>query len=162
MAAVIQDHRQHLWANVPWSVFYFWVVPHLVTFHLADFIQFQVYNALHPISLIEFSVHLGLYDSEFTWTLNYEELLIYRPPGDFLEEAWWRLSTALVYDPHLTKATNLRSLALRYIHYILSHSLTGWGNSAGVVSYRNIDFLLSMVDGFHLSLLYELEVSIVH
>lgn len=114
------------------------------------------------MSLIEFLVHLGLYDSELTQTPAYDELLISRPPGDSVKKAWSQLSTVAIYDPNWTKATTLRSLLLRYIHYFLSHSLTGCGNSNEVVSCHNFDFLLSIVDGFHLYLGYEVAVSITH
>lgn len=72
------------------------------------------------------------------------------------------MSTAPVYDSHRTKATTLRSLALWYIHCILSHTLTECGDSTGVVSYRDFDFLLSIVDEFHLHISYEVAISIAH
>lgn len=49
---------------------------------------------------------------------------------------------------------------MRYIHFLLSHTLTGRGDSTSVVSLRDFDFLLSMVDCFHMHLGYEVVVSI--
>lgn len=79
-----------------------------------------------------------------------------------MEDDWWRLSTTPTYDPHRIKGTILRSSALKYIHFILSHTLTRRRDSAGVISHRDFNFLLSMIDGFHLHLGYEVVVSISH
>lgn len=99
---------------------------------------------------------------EFTRTPEYDALLISRPTGEYLEDAWRQLSTTPAYNPNLTKATTLLTPALQYIHFVLNHTLTGRGDSAGVVSHRDFDFLLSMVDGFHLYLDYEVAISISH
>lgn len=45
---------------------------------------------------------------------------------------------------------------------MLSDTLTGCGDSTGVVSHRDFDFLRSIVDGFHLHLGYEAAVYIAH
>lgn len=52
-----------------------------IAFHHVDFIQFQVSFALHRINLTEFSIHLGLYDEEFTCTPAYDTLLTSRSVG---------------------------------------------------------------------------------
>lgn len=126
-----------------------------VSFHHANTIQFQVFGTLHQMSLIEFSIRLGIYDAEFTQTLVYDSLLISRSIRESQEFAQWRLSTDPTYDPRLSKATTLRSHALRYIHIILSQTLTGHGDSTSIVSFlalRYINFLLSILYGFQLHL----------
>lgn len=54
------------------------------------------------------------------------------------------------------------SRVLLCIHYMLSYTLLGRGDSIGVVSGRDFDFLLSMVDGFHLHLEYQVVISIAY
>lgn len=132
----------------------------IVAFNQADFIQFQAFSTMHKMSLTDFSVGLELYDAEFTRTLAYDTLLISRPGGESLEDVWRCLSTAPTYDPRRTKAATLWSPALRYTHFILSHTLTGQGDSIGVVSRRDFNFLMSMVDWFDLHLGYEVTLSI--
>lgn len=56
----------------------------------------------------------------------------------------------------------LRSPALQHIHYMFSYTLSGCDDSTRIVSHRDFDFLLSMVDGFYLYLCYEVVVSISH
>lgn len=85
------------------------------------------------MSLIEFSIQLGLYDVEFTRTPVYDSLLISRPIRVCQEDAWRRLNTNPTYDPRQSKASTLHSLALRYIYFMLSHTLTFQGDSTGVV-----------------------------
>lgn len=86
--------------------------------------------------------------------------MISRPAEGSLEDAWRWLNTSPTYDPRQTKATTLRTLTLQYIHFVLSHTLTGHGDSTGVINHHNFDFLLSMMDGFYLHLSYEVVVSI--
>lgn len=45
---------------------------------------------------------------------------------------------------------------------MLRHSLAGHGASTTIISRRDFDFLLSMLNVFHLHLRYEVEVSIAH
>lgn len=92
------------------------------------------------MNLMKFSVSLGLYD-EFTHTPVYDTLLIKHPFRKSHESC--------------SKATSLRSQALRYIHHFLNHSLTERGDSTGVVSWRDFDNLLSIIDGFNPHLGYE-------
>lgn len=114
------------------------------------------------MSLTEFSIHLGLYDADFTHTIAYDALLTARPVGEPLSDAWRWLSSAPIYDPRRTKAIAFSSPALCSLHFLLSHTLTSHGDSTGVVNLHDLDFLLSMVDDFHLHLGYEVVVSISH
>jgi len=127
----------------------------VIAFHQNDFIQFQAFGAMHKMSLTEFSIHLGLYNADFTRTPEYDALLTSRPPGESMVAAWRRIGKTKEYDPRQTKATSLVSPAVRYMHYMLSHTITGRGDSTGVVSLRELDMLMSMVDGFHLHLGFE-------
>lgn len=117
---------------------------------------------MHQMSLTQFSVHLGLYDEPFTRTPEYNALLIERPIGESIESCWHHLSTFHGYDPRREKATSLYSSTLRYIHHLLSHSLTGWGDSSRVVSQRDFSFLLSMVDRSHLHLGHKIILVFYH
>lgn len=71
----------------------------IVEFYQVDFIKFQTFDAVHRMSLTNFSVQLGLYDVEFTQTLAYNALLISRPIAQSQEVTWRRLSTDLVCAP---------------------------------------------------------------
>lgn len=133
-----------------------------MSFHRVDTIQFQVFSTLHRISLIEFSIRLKLYDAEFTQTPVYDSLLISQLTWEPLDDAWRRLSTDLTYDPHRSKDTTLYSLSIRYIYFLLSHTLIGYNESTGVISWRDFEFLLSMLDRFELHLGYKVTVSIVY
>lgn len=117
---------------------------------------------MHRMSLTDFCIQLGLYDAEFTRTPTYDALQISRLGGESLEDAWRQLSTNPTYDPCRTKATTLRSPTLKYIHFILSHTLTRRNDSIGVISCGDFNFLLNMIDGFYLHLGYEVAVSILH
>lgn len=114
------------------------------------------------MSQTKFSIRLGLYDAEFNRTPVNDSLLIARLGGESQEEAWQRLSTDHTYDPCRSKATSFRSLALMYIYFLLSHTVTGRRDSTGVISQCDFDCLLSMANGFHMPLRYEVAVSIAH
>lgn len=105
-----------------------------VAFYCVDFIQFYTFSVMHMMSLINFSIRLGLYDAEVTQTPAYDALFISRLTRESQEDAWKKLSINPAYDPHWSKATILQSPALRYIHFILSHTLIGSGDSIGIVS----------------------------
>lgn len=64
-----------------------------------------------------------------------------------------------MYEPRYSKATNLYSPALSYIH-LLSDTLTVYEDSTGVVSWMDFNNLLSMVNGFHLHLGYEVTLAL--
>lgn len=119
-----------------------------ISFHGSDLIQFQVYGKLWWMSLTDFFNRLWLYDAEFTRTPAYDSLLISKPIGESQEDTWRRLNTDPAYGLCQSKASTLHSPALRYIHCMVSHTLIGQGESARVVSQRDFDFLLSMLDGF--------------
>lgn len=112
-------------------------------------VQFQAFGMMHRMSLTDFCIQLGLYDAEFTRTPTYDALQISRLGGESLEDAWRQLSTNPTYDPCRTKATTLRSPTLKYIHFILSHTLTRRNDSIGVISCGDFNFLLNMIDGFY-------------
>lgn len=133
-----------------------------MSFDGIDAIQFQVFSTLHRMSLTEFSFWLGHYNVEFTRTPAYDSLMISRSSGESQEDAWQRLSTNPVYDPRKSKTMTLRSPALRYIHFILNHTLTGHGDSTGIVSRHDFDILLSILDRFQLYLGYEVAIFIAH
>lgn len=97
------------------------------------------------MSLTDLFVQLGLYEAEIARTPEYDALVISKPAGESLEDALRQLNTAPAYDPRRIKATTLRTLALRYIHFVLNHTLIGRGNNAEVVNDSDFDFLLSMI-----------------
>lgn len=117
---------------------------------------------MHHMSLTEFSFKLGLYDEALARTPEYEALLIELLAEESLESCWHHLGTTSGYDLCRLKATSLWSPALRYIHYLLSHSLTGRGNSIVLVNRRNFNCLLSIINGFHWHLGYEISLAIHH
>lgn len=117
---------------------------------------------MHRMSLTDLSIRVGLYNAEFTRTSEYDALSISPSAGEPLEDTWKWLSIAPIYDPRRTKATTLRTPALCYLYFVLIHTLTGRGDNSGVVSYYDFDFLLSMMDGFHLHFGYEVAIYISH
>lgn len=134
----------------------------IVSYHLIDTVQFQVFGALQRMNLIEFSIRMGIYDAEFIRTPTYDALLVVRPGEESQEDCWQWLSMDSRYDPQRSKATSLRSPVLRFIHSLLSHTLTGHGYSIIVVNQRDFKFLLSFVGSFHLHLRQEPVLSIYH
>lgn len=72
---------------------------------------------MYRMILTEFLVHLGFYNEAFTRTPEYDALLIECLAKESLESCWCYLSITSGYN-------SLWSLALRYIHHLLGHSLT--------------------------------------
>lgn len=98
---------------------------------------------MYKMCLTYFSVRLGFYEAEFLQTPTYIDLFISRPTSE-------------------SQAMTLRSPALWYIHFVLSHTLTSHGDSTGIINRRDFDFLLCMLDRFYLHLGYDVVVSIAH
>lgn len=44
----------------------------MISFHKTNTIHLQVFRIIHSMRLMEFLVHLGLYDDAFTLTLEYD------------------------------------------------------------------------------------------
>lgn len=83
-----------------------------VGFYRVDTIQFCVFGTLYLMSLTKFFIRLGLYDAEFIRTPAYVSLLISRPSGESLKDAWHKLTNYPTYEQRQSKATSLQSHAL--------------------------------------------------
>lgn len=95
---------------------------------------------------MEFSLFLGLYDSEFTMTWAYDQLLIDYPLGEMAAEVWNHSFSVKNYEPGLTKASCIVSPALCYIHAVMVQSFAGRANSQGVVERHELLYLYSMTE----------------
>ncbi|KAK5839884.1 hypothetical protein PVK06_008735 [Gossypium arboreum] len=76
---------------------------------------------------------------------------------------YWRalVPDSATYDPSHSKASAL-SPSLRYLHAILAHTLTGRGESTGVVNTHDAYFLWSMVNGHVSDLAYFITLTICY
>ncbi|XP_039118260.1 uncharacterized protein LOC120254177 [Dioscorea cayenensis subsp. rotundata] len=125
-------------------------------------IQFRAYGVQYQMSVTEFSIALGLYELEFTRTFEYSNLFLELPVHITPSEYWRKVSRETVYNPARSKAAQLRDPAVRVVHALLSRSLSGLGESSGVVSTRDILFLWSMVEGVPIHLGYAVAYLIWH
>lgn len=102
-------------------------------FDRAGSIRFQLFREQWVISYIEFSLLLGLYDMDYTSTLQYKELLIDFLSGVTAKGMWQHLSRGWSYELGLTKGSFLTCLTLRYFHAIMACSFINRAKSTGVV-----------------------------
>ncbi|PPS01177.1 hypothetical protein GOBAR_AA19486 [Gossypium barbadense] len=95
-------------------------------------IQFRFGGLVRQLSVPEFGVALGLYTENFMEADNFPHL--HRHIHYALFSCWAALiPTTSIYDPSRSKASAL-SPALRYLHALLAHTLTGRRESTGVTS----------------------------
>lgn len=93
-----------------------------------------------------FALLLGMYDTDFTTTSQYEQLLIDFPPGITPKGLWQHLSRGRNYKPGLTKASFLSRLALMHIHVVKARSFAGQADSTGVVGWHELLFCYSLTE----------------
>lgn len=88
---------------------------------------------------------MGLYDKDFTATNEYQNLRSFQPLGDPRIHSWRRISNGGgFYKPQISKVSFLKSLALRFVHALLSGTISRKGDSTGVIGWHDFDYLLSM------------------
>lgn len=86
------------------------------------------------MTMTQFSILLGLYDKDYIHTEEYAQLPIDYPPSLTQGHAFRVMCGDRQYDPRHSKATSLTHPSYRYIHVILSRSVTGHDDSTGVLS----------------------------
>jgi len=97
------------------------------------------------MSVTQFSVRLGLYEEAFTQTEDYEQLPTDYPGSLTPQRVYRALCGGREYKPGISKASCLTHTAHRYVHAILSRSVSGRGDSTGVLSRHELLYLHSMV-----------------
>lgn len=70
----------------------------LIGFSQPQAIQFQIFAEPRHLSYTDFSLLLGIYDTNFTVTEQYKELAINFPPGTIAEVVWLCLNKRRSYE----------------------------------------------------------------
>ncbi|KAK5839882.1 hypothetical protein PVK06_008730 [Gossypium arboreum] len=111
-------------------------------------------------SVLEFGAVLGLYTEEFKEENELHALTchIHFSPS----KRWHTLVPGVAsYNPSRSKASVLPP-SLRYLHAILSHTITGRRESTGVVKTHDAYFLWCMSHGHVIDLAYFITLTIQH
>ncbi|KAK5772699.1 hypothetical protein PVK06_048993 [Gossypium arboreum] len=123
-------------------------------------VQFRLGGLVRQLSFPEFGVALGLYTEEFMDDDDFDSLYhrIHYSPSN----CWKALAPALAtYDPSRSKASTFAP-SLRYLHAILTHTLTGRRESTGVVNTHDAYFLWSIEHGYVFDFAYFIALTIRH
>lgn len=105
----------------------------MTNFVRAGFIRFQLFRVQRAMNYTKLALLMGLYDSAFTITRVYDQVLVEYPQGEMAAGVWRHLCSRRNYEQSLIKASCIINLALRYIHAVIARSFTGRENSQGVV-----------------------------
>ncbi|PPS20318.1 hypothetical protein GOBAR_AA00252 [Gossypium barbadense] len=134
---------------------------HVINTHdEADTITFQFGGLVRHMSIPEFGIAWGIYTDEFIGADNF--LRLHRHIHHSPSYCWTDLTASQIcYDVICSKATSL-SLALRYIHALLAHMLTGRRESTGVINTIDAYYLWSMVTGHIFDLAYFIALAFRH
>ena len=117
---------------------------HSVTFDKPNTIQFRIGDHHFQLSLTKFSVHYGFYTLDFTTILEYYQCLY--DLGNTIPRVVWNdfcAPDAPAYDARMTKGSTIRDPALRYLHHLVTATISGRRESTGVVTQR--DFFLLVI-----------------
>ncbi|XP_051149868.1 uncharacterized protein LOC127264403 [Andrographis paniculata] len=105
-------------------------------------LQFRLGNRFFRLSCTEFSTAMGLYDEDFTKTNEYRSLT---QELQATQQMYWQsVTNQRIYHPGQSKASALWSPALRYLHYVLAHTLTDRNSSMSVVTSDDLKYIWSM------------------
>ena len=77
------------------------------------------------MSYTQFTIYIGCYIDEFIDSQDYHELHVDFIPTFILAHYWRWINKDPNYKPTRSKALTLESLALRYIHKLLVHTISG-------------------------------------
>ncbi|KAK5775628.1 hypothetical protein PVK06_043541 [Gossypium arboreum] len=134
--------------TAPWDQFFLIIEPTYLeltlefctTFHL-QYVMNTHDEAMRHMSVPEFGIVLGIYIDEFISVGNFLQLnrhIHYSP-----SYCWIDLTASQIrYDMSRSKASALAP-ALRYLHALLAHTLTGRRESIGVINTHDAYFLWS-------------------
>ena len=111
-------------------------------FDLPNTVQFRLGDNRFQLSLTEFSIHCGFYNIEFTSSPEYQQCLT--DIGDAIPGMVWnnfRAPDTPDYDPRMTKGSAITDPAIRYLHRLITSTISGRRESTGVVSQRDLFYL---------------------
>src|SRR5262249_62097302 len=101
----------------------------------------------------QFGVACGFYSDDEIETQEYAASLMAIPEDIDPHAIWTSLTVdASPYEPTMSKSTHLRSPALRYLHYFIVYSVSGWRESTGVVMQWDLFCLWCITKGHHCNL----------
>lgn len=112
------------------------------------------------MSYTEFVILMEVYDEEFTRITEYAKIPFLGVPP--LLQCSCLCTNGLLFYQHFFKASTLWSPGLRVIDSLLSRSSISRGVSAGFVTHREFQYLISMADGVLLHLGYVLTTALHH
>lgn len=96
---------------------------------------------------------MGIYTHEYSTTEEYHKLISSQSLGEGQHTRRRRLSDCgPLLRPSFTASTTLKSPALRFIHTLLSGTITGWIRGTNFINFSEFKCLLSMGNGtpYHL------------
>ncbi|KAI3797201.1 hypothetical protein L1987_32456 [Smallanthus sonchifolius] len=117
-------------------------------------VTFRLGGTWHETSVARFGIDLGIYtmdeleaksDIASYHTFPDEEYRQHPTFGVTRHEFWSQIGLG-TYSPSRTKSSKLKDPLHRYIHRLLSHSVTARGQSEGVVNLRDLFILYAMVN----------------
>ncbi|KAK5825564.1 hypothetical protein PVK06_020416 [Gossypium arboreum] len=118
-------------------------------------VQFRLGRLVLQFSILGFSTALGLYTKNDLHALNRH---IHCSPL----RCWDTLvPSGATYNPSRSKALTLPP-SLRYLHAIFAHTITGRGESTGIVNTHGTYFLWCMSHGHVIDLAYFIALAIQH
>ncbi|KAH7659753.1 hypothetical protein IHE45_16G050900 [Dioscorea alata] len=109
-------------------------------------VQFRALGRHYSLSMSQFSIGMGLYEEAFTETEEYSLLPTDYPGTVTPQQAYSRLCGQGQYEPGVSKASCLSRPAYRCLHAVMSRSISGRGDSTGVLSRQELLYLYSMVE----------------
>ena len=122
------------------------------SFDTENVVRFRAFGVFHGMSLTQFAMTLGLYDQDFIDSPDYQELWTDFPPDVTPGQIYHDLCGDSHYVAGQSKGSSLTRHAHRYIHAILSRSITGRGDGTGALSRTDLLYLYSMTQGVPLHL----------
>lgn len=111
-----------------------------------DTISFQMFRVEYLMSYTDFSVAMGLVDVEYIRIESCSKLHVDLLDHLSADLAWTQtLQGRERYLCGTSKVSTLGGVAFRYLHAVLSWTLTRRGDNTGVVNLLDLYFLWSMV-----------------
>ena len=112
-------------------------------------VSFRLYGVSHQMSFGEFGRHCGFYSRDFMIIEEYRSSIFFPPPEPEIQRFWTQISTESSYRTNLSKASKVKSPALRYLHNLLAHSISGRSQSTGSMTRQDLFYLYCIVERVH-------------
>src|SRR5262249_49704449 len=120
----------------------------MLSFTRPNIVSFRLGGTHFSYSVSQIRVACGFYTDEEVETPEYAASLVAIPEDIDPRTVWTSLTAdASPYEPTMSKSTQLRSPALRYLHRFIVYSVSGQRESTGVVTHRDLFYLWSMTEG---------------